>query len=96
VPQAGLDTKARAGPLARQITAKIAAGGDPDLQMLYNSVGWRFDNNTNMPPNYDWLKNPQKEFINFHEDAFSQRLGDECQPFPYDAPAAPLFDIKVR
>jgi hypothetical protein len=39
VPQAGLDTKLRAGPLARKIVAAIASGNvDPDQKMMYHPI----------------------------------------------------------
>ena len=45
-----------------------------------------------MPSGYDWLQPPVKKTINGVADAFSQRLGQECQPFDLDAPSEPLFD----
>lgn len=94
VPQAGLDTKARAGPLAQLIVKAIADGNDPDEVTLYNSVNWRFANGTNFPEDYDWLQPPVTTVINGHQDAFSQRLGQECQPFDIDPPTEALFDPK--
>ncbi|KAH9916995.1 uncharacterized protein BXZ73DRAFT_105687 [Epithele typhae] len=92
VPQAGLDTKARAGPLARQVTKVLNSGGDPDNLALYSSASWKFANNTAMPVNYDWLEPPVQITVNGVPDAFSQRLGQECQPFDQDPPSEALFD----
>lgn len=38
------------------------------------------------------MASPVKTVINGREDAFSQRLGQECQPFDMRPPADPLFD----
>ena len=93
-PQAGLYTEARAQPLAQAITAAIANGADPDFRLLYNPVNWAFANNTIFPEKYDWLKDPVRKVINGNEDFFSQKLGQECQPFSIDPPAEGLFDPK--
>ena len=47
-----------------------------------------------MPYDYDWPSPPVTKVINGQKDAFSQRLGQECQPFDYEAPAEALFDPK--
>ncbi|KAL5528063.1 hypothetical protein ACEPAF_7199 [Sanghuangporus sanghuang] len=91
-PQALLDTKARAGPLAQLIVDRIVEGADPDQNLWYNSLNWNFANNTVMPANFDWLENPVRSVINERSDAFSQRLGQECQPFDIVPPSEPLFD----
>jgi len=91
-PQAGLYTETRAQPLAQAITAAIANGADPDLDLLYNPLNWAFANNTHFPAEYDWLKDPVRKVINDNEDFFSQELGQECQPFAIDPPAEGLFD----
>ena len=93
-PQAGLYSEARAQPLAQAITAAIAKGADPMEHLLYNPLGWAFANNSLFPEKYDWLKDPVKKVINGHEDFFSQKLGQECQPFQINAPAEGLFDPK--
>ena len=93
-PQAGLYTEARAQPLAQAITAAIANGADPDVELLYNPLNWAFGNNTPFPEDYDWLKDPVRKVINDREDFFGQRLGRECQPFSFDPPAEGLFDPK--
>ncbi|KAF9647657.1 hypothetical protein BDM02DRAFT_3097792 [Thelephora ganbajun] len=93
-PQAGLYTEARDQPLARAITAAIANGADPEFQLLYNPTNWAFGNNSLFPEKYDWLKDPVRKVINDHEDFFSQKLGQECQPFSIDPPAEALFDPK--
>ena len=93
-PQAGLYTEARAQPLAQAITAAIANGVDPSEKMLYNPLNWGYSNNTLFPARYDWLKDPVRKVINDNEDFFSQKLGQECQPFSIDPPAEALFDSK--
>ena len=45
-----------------------------------------------MPADYDWLSPPVAKTINGRADAFSQKLGQECQPFTVDPPAEALFD----
>jgi len=91
-PNSGLYTEARAQPLAQAITAAVANGVDPDVQMLYNPLNWAFANNTLFPEKYDWLKDPVRKVINQREDFFGQKLGQECQPFSFDPPAEALFD----
>lgn len=73
MPQAGLYTKTRDGPLAQLIVQKIVEGADPDNLLLYNSLNWAFANNTPFPANFDWLQPPVKAVINGRQDAFSQR-----------------------
>ncbi|KAG6918602.1 hypothetical protein DXG01_013013 [Tephrocybe rancida] len=96
VPQAGLDTEARDGPLAQLIVKQIVNGNvsDPDLNLLYNPVQWNDANNVQFPADDDWLQPPVNRVINGHQDAFSQRLGQECQPsgFLDGAPEVPLFN----
>ena len=91
-PQAGLYTEIRAQPLARAITAAVANGADPDSYLLYNPLNWAFANNTRFPVGYDWLKDPVSKVINGNRDFFSQKLGQECQPFSIDPPTEGLFD----
>ena len=91
-PQAGLYTEARAQPLAQAITAAIANGADPGLRLLYNPLNWAYANNTPFPEQYDWLQDPVKKVVNGHQDYFSQKLGQECQPFSVDPPPEGLFD----
>ncbi|KAF8518425.1 hypothetical protein BU17DRAFT_48809 [Hysterangium stoloniferum] len=94
VPQAGLDTKARDQEIAQLIVAAIDQGSDPDNQTLYNPINWSNASNIPFPPLSDWLQPPVKLTINGHPDMFSQRLGQECQPFDMTPPDAPLFDTK--
>ncbi|KAF8960420.1 hypothetical protein BDZ97DRAFT_1307262 [Flammula alnicola] len=97
VPQAGLDTKARDGPLAMLITDQIVNNNaDPDNLLLYNPTNWADANNVFFPPNTNWLQPPVLTTINGRADAFSQRLGEECAPsgFPTAPPATALFDPK--
>lgn len=94
IPQAGLDTETRAGPLAQAIVGKILAGADPENQLLYNPAGWAYPNGTYFNATYDWLAKPRSLSINGHADKFSQRMSDQCQPFVIDPPAEALFDPK--
>ncbi|KAF8161177.1 hypothetical protein B0H34DRAFT_781781 [Crassisporium funariophilum] len=91
IPQAGLDTTTRAGPLARLIVQAIADGGDPEELLSYNPIQWTNASHHPFPGSHNWLK-PVHTTINGHDDAFSQRLGQECQPFRWDAPDHALFD----
>ncbi|KAJ7913878.1 hypothetical protein B0H13DRAFT_2003844 [Mycena leptocephala] len=95
VPQAGLDTKARDGPLARQIVQQIITKNlDPNQELLYNPLNWNDANNVQFAATDDWLLPPVNLTINGHADAFSQRLGQECQPggFVTTPPDVALFD----
>ncbi|KAJ7314970.1 hypothetical protein DFH08DRAFT_894316 [Mycena albidolilacea] len=93
VPQAGLDTKARDGPLARQIVQQITDKNlDPDQELLYNPLNWNNANGIQFPATDNWLLPPVNTQINGHADAFSQRLGQECQPFTATPPDVALFD----
>ncbi|KIM23356.1 hypothetical protein M408DRAFT_332377 [Serendipita vermifera MAFF 305830] len=93
VPQAGFDTEARYNTLASNITQVIASGGVPEREvLLYDPVNWSYANSSGkFPENLNWLEPPVKKVINGQQDAFSQRLGDECQPFPVSVPDAPFF-----
>ncbi|KAJ7597534.1 hypothetical protein C8J56DRAFT_322295 [Mycena floridula] len=93
-PQAGLDTKTRAGPLAHLIVKRIVAGGDPEELLSYNGVQWKNATGISFESSTDWLEPHVKTVINGREDAFSQRLGQECQPFSKDPPDHALFDPK--
>ncbi|KAF8069164.1 hypothetical protein FPV67DRAFT_1448960 [Lyophyllum atratum] len=97
VPQAGLDTETRDGPLAQLIVKQIVNNNaDPDLQLLYNPLQWNDANNQQLAANNDWLQPPVQKVINGRLDAFSQKLGQECQPtgFPDQVPDVALFDPK--
>ncbi|KAJ6612739.1 hypothetical protein B0H10DRAFT_2051737 [Mycena sp. CBHHK59/15] len=86
VPQAGLDTKARDGPLAQQIVQQIVENNaDPDQELLYNPLNWRNASNVLFSATDNWLLPPVNLNINGHADAFSQRLGQECQPEGFSA-----------
>ncbi|KAJ7126237.1 hypothetical protein C8R44DRAFT_781419 [Mycena epipterygia] len=95
VPQAGLDTKARDGPLARQIVQQIIDKNlDPDQNLLYNPLNWNDANNVQFAATDNWLLPPVNLQINGNADAFSQRLGQECQPsaFTSTPPDVALFN----
>ncbi|KAF5371801.1 hypothetical protein D9758_003452 [Tetrapyrgos nigripes] len=95
VPQAGLDTKARAGPLAKLIVKQIIDNNtDPNDQSLYNPLAWTNASNVPFPANFDWLDPSVDLVINGVHDSFSQRLGQECVPsgFTTTPPDQALFD----
>ncbi|CAL1699095.1 unnamed protein product [Somion occarium] len=101
VPQAGLDTTTRAGPLAQLIVKTIIAdptGVDPADFLLYNPLNWAFPNKTGgltfFGPTDDWLEPLQRKVINGRQDAFAPRMADICQPFDMEPPAEQLFDPK--
>ncbi|PPQ81939.1 hypothetical protein CVT25_013787 [Psilocybe cyanescens] len=97
VPQAGLDTTTRNGALAQLIVKKIVnKDRDPAGQLLYNPIQWRDANNVIFNETNDWLQPPVPVTVNGRKDAFSQRLGQECQPegFPSVPPTEALFDPK--
>ncbi|KAF7360569.1 Peptidase S41 family protein ustP [Mycena venus] len=74
VPEAGLDTKARDGPLARQIVQQIIDKNlDPNQELLYNPLNWNDANGVQFPATDNWLLPPVNVQINGHADAFTQR-----------------------
>ncbi|KIJ52329.1 hypothetical protein M422DRAFT_243123 [Sphaerobolus stellatus SS14] len=91
VPEAGLDTKARDPDIAQQIVQKIVQGGDPNHVLEYSGANWRSANGTNFTSHTNWLVPPVHAVINGRQDMFSQRLGQECQPFDMTPPDEPLF-----
>lgn len=72
MPQAGLQTEIRAGPLAQLIVKRIIGGADPDSLLLYNPRRWTASNHTPFPADFDYLDPPHKKLINGRDDAFSQ------------------------
>ncbi|EJD45414.1 hypothetical protein AURDEDRAFT_165629 [Auricularia subglabra TFB-10046 SS5] len=95
VPQAGLDGKARAQPLAIKIVDRIVKdNADPNNNLLYNPIGWNFQNGTEFPADFNWLDPGVKVKVNGRQDQFSVRIGQECQPFSLVAPEEPFFDLK--
>ncbi|KAJ3865646.1 hypothetical protein EV359DRAFT_38336 [Lentinula novae-zelandiae] len=94
-PQAGLDTATRAGTLAQLIVQKIVEDVmDPDALLYYNPTQWTNASNIPFSADIEWLKPLQELMINGHEDAFSQRLGQECQPFGVEPPRKGFFKAK--
>ncbi|KAJ6499989.1 hypothetical protein C8R47DRAFT_970997 [Mycena vitilis] len=91
-PQAGLDTCTRAGSLAQLIVEKINQGADPGELLSYNPSQWK--NSSHVPYSLEthWLRPTVNLTINGHKDAFSPRLGQECQPFEIAPPNHGLFD----
>lgn len=73
IPQAGLDTTTRAGPLAQLIAKVIQDGGDPDVLLLYNAAQWTNATHHPFSSDDDWLGKPVSLTINGKQDAFSQR-----------------------
>jgi len=67
---------------------------DPNQELLYNPLNWNDANNVQFAATDDWLLPPVNLTINGHADAFSQRLGQECQPggFVTTPPDVALFD----
>ncbi|KAJ3768691.1 hypothetical protein FB446DRAFT_815071 [Lentinula raphanica] len=94
-PQAGLDTTTRAGPLAQLIVQKIVKDGmDPDTLLYYNPTQWTNASNIPFTAETEWLKPLQEVTVNGHDDVFSQRLGQECQPFDVEPPRKAFFKAK--
>ncbi|KAI0092111.1 hypothetical protein BDY19DRAFT_884514 [Irpex rosettiformis] len=94
-PQAGLNTTARAAPLAQLIVKSILSNPkiDPNDNLLYNPINWAFpENNTFFPADFDWLDPAVHKVINGRPDAFSLTLSDGCQPFDMNPPDEALFD----
>lgn len=93
VPQALLDTKARDQLLAPLIVNAIIENGvDPDDQLLYNPLMWTNASNVRFSASTNWLEPPVHITINNVPDMFSQRLGQECQPFDMTPPNSPIFE----
>ncbi|KAF9501589.1 hypothetical protein BDN71DRAFT_1379783 [Pleurotus eryngii] len=93
-PQAGLDSTARAGPLARRIVKEIKEGADPQEKLLYNPAQWTNGTHRPFKKRVNWMSKAEHYVINGHEDSFSQRLGQECQPFDVPPPKEALFHSK--
>jgi hypothetical protein len=72
-PEAGLDTKLRAGHLAQLIVQQVKDGADPDAALLYNPTNWRNATHHSFPEKSDWLKPLVNVKINGRKDTFSQR-----------------------
>ncbi|TCD64095.1 hypothetical protein EIP91_004537 [Steccherinum ochraceum] len=90
--QAGLDTMARAGPLAQLIVQRITQDNADPLNLLnFNPLNWQFPNGTHFTADHDWLQPPVQRVINGRQDAFSPRMADQCQPFDMDPPSEALF-----
>lgn len=67
---------------------------DPDALLYYNPTQWTNASNIPFSADIEWLKPLQELMINGHEDAFSQRLGQECQPFGVEPPRKGFFKAK--
>ncbi|KAJ7924911.1 hypothetical protein B0H13DRAFT_1976670 [Mycena leptocephala] len=91
-PQAGLDTCTRAGSLAQLIVEKINTGADPEELLSYHPTQWKNSSGFPFPVESHWLRPTVNLTINGHKDAFSPRLGQECQPFEIAPPDDGLFN----
>lgn len=98
VPQAGLYTTARAGPLDQEIVSVLNRDPsiDSTLSLFYNPLAWRNITNEFFDADDHWLRPVVRKVINGRQDAFSPRLGQECQPqgFLIPPPEEGLFDAK--
>ncbi|KAF8808555.1 hypothetical protein BYT27DRAFT_7188751, partial [Phlegmacium glaucopus] len=91
VPQAGLDTKARDGPLAQLIVKKsVDANADPQQLLFSNPTNWPNASNFFFAATDDWLLPPVLITVDDRPDSF----GEECAPngFPSAPPDTVLFD----
>ncbi|KAJ7497391.1 hypothetical protein FB451DRAFT_1018980 [Mycena latifolia] len=93
-PQAGLDTCTRAGTIAQLIVDKINKGADPEELLSYHPSQWRNSSNIPFSVESHWLRPTVNLTINGHQDSFSPRLGQECQPFEMEPPVRGLFDAE--
>ncbi|KIY68655.1 hypothetical protein CYLTODRAFT_489574 [Cylindrobasidium torrendii FP15055 ss-10] len=98
VPNAGLNTTARAHELAQSIVEAIIAdpqGVDPDVNLLYNPRQW-VDIDDNLPYDADenWLIPPVVKDVNGRREYFSPTLGPDCDEsiFSTPPPQEPLFE----
>ncbi|RXW18907.1 hypothetical protein EST38_g6941, partial [Candolleomyces aberdarensis] len=83
-----------AGPKS---TTEPQPGLDTKGFLWYMHMNWRDANNVPFDPSNNWLQPVVNKTINRRPDAFSPRLGQECQSdngFPYDTPTEALFDPK--
>lgn len=94
-PQAGFDTKARYSTLASNVTQVIVSGAIPLREfLLYDPLNWQYGNSSgHFPSNKNWLEPRVRTVVNGREDAFSQRLGDECQPYLLSVPDEEFFPM---
>ncbi|KDQ08600.1 hypothetical protein BOTBODRAFT_37753 [Botryobasidium botryosum FD-172 SS1] len=95
IPQPGFDTKVRVNDLNQAIVKKIISTGiDTEYEMLYNPEQHAYANSTGyFPAGYDWLDPPVTTTINGRVDKFSQKLGNDCNPFSLEPPAEKYFDL---
>ncbi|KAH8082435.1 hypothetical protein BXZ70DRAFT_1012287 [Cristinia sonorae] len=82
-----LDSILRANPMAQRIVKVIAEdGGDPDKTLIYNGHEMAWANGTWMDETTNYLKKPEKRYINGKVVEFSPRLGGQCVPWAYREP----------
>lgn len=79
-PQGGFDTKARYNELASNMTQYISDSGLPLRGLLlYDPVRWENGNSSGFfPKDHNFFEPPVKTAVNGREDAFSQKIGNEC------------------
>ncbi|TFK72083.1 hypothetical protein BDN72DRAFT_378506 [Pluteus cervinus] len=99
-PQAELDSKIRAGPLAKAIAGFFGTGQnvDPDNLMLFNPRNMVDGNNQPFRNTTNWLEPSVDIIVNGRHDSFSRRIGPRCSvahgDWPIVPPIEPLFDTK--
>jgi len=95
VPQPGFDSTVRVNDLNQAIVKKIVSTGvDVEQELLYQPTHHAYANSTGyFPEDYDWLAGAKEVTINGRKDKFSQRLGNDCNPFDLEPPAEKFFDL---
>lgn len=80
VPQAGLYTTARAGPLDQEIVSVLNRDPsiDSTLSLFYNPLAWRNITNEFFDADDHWLRPVVRKVINGRQDAFSPRCVYRC------------------
>jgi hypothetical protein len=59
---------------------------------MYDPINYKYgDSSGPFPATLNWLEPPVLTTVNNQQDAFSQTIGDECQPFLIAVPDAPFF-----
>jgi len=85
VPQAGLDGKVRAHPLAQLIVERIVKdNADPDSYLIFNPLQQSDAQSVAFAPNATWLDPIVHTVINGREDEFSPRY-DSCSIYAPDS-----------
>lgn len=96
-PQGGFDTRMRYNSLASNITATIIKENGKRVtrgSQLYDPINWLFGNSTaKFPPNYNFFEPPVQVVVNGQNDAFSQKIGQECGNYPVSMPREPYLPV---